>query len=160
MSKLFRNPRAAVVAIAIFPLLILIAFATECRGAELSFEAGRAVIHGETPALALSLGFADRQSRTDFTYACGILLIGENGPNANQLAAQCQVIDGFRRLDLGLGAVYLQNTDQWNGSHLNFSLLARYRFTDRWSLAWRHFSNAGTKYPNIGRDMVLVGYRF
>lgn len=31
---------------------------------------------------------------------------------------------------------------------------------DRWSLAYRHISNAGIEEPNFGEDTLLVGYRF
>lgn len=169
MSKLFRNPKGAVIVITLFLLAILISFATTCRSEALSFEAGRAFIHGETPVMALAVKFtgpshADagfvESHLLDTDYEFGLVLVGENGPNPNQIGAQAQIVDGFGKLDLGLGGVYLQNTDQWNGSHLNFSLMARYRFTDHWSLNYRHWSNAGTKAPNIGRDMLLVGWRF
>ncbi len=31
---------------------------------------------------------------------------------------------------------------------------------DRWSLAFRHISNAGIDEPNFGEDTLLLGYRF
>lgn len=161
---LFNNPKGAIYAITLFLLLLLIAFATTCRSAELSFEAGRTVIHGEAPSIALSTSFGHQRDvgvdHQDFNYECGLFLNGSNGPNPNNIGAQCLVVDGFGRFDLGLGAAYLQNTDQWNGSHLNFALLARWRFSDHWSVSWDHVSNAGTRMPNIGRDAVRLMYMF
>lgn len=168
-NKLFRNPKGAVIAIALFLALLLAAFATPCRSETLTFEAGRAVIHGETPVMALSVKFTGpSHAEADFVeahlldtdYEFSMVLVGANGANPNQIGAQAQIVDGFGKFDLGLGGAYLQNTDQWNGSHLNFSLMMRYRFTEHWSLNYRHWSNAGTKAPNIGRDMLLMGYRF
>jgi hypothetical protein len=61
-----------------------------------------------------------------------------------------------------LGGVYLQNTDQINGSNANFSLYGAWRFgqNDHYKVYWRHFSNAGTKLPNLGRDFVGFSLNF
>ena len=155
---LFHNPRSVIYLIAAFLLLLLAAFATRCRSAEMAFEAGRAILHGEAPSIAFSLSFAN-EGRQDFNYECGLVLNGSYDRGPNNFGAQCLAVDGFRRFDLGLGLVYLQNVDVLNGSHLNFSLLARYRFTDRWSLTYRHWSNAGSTQINVGRDMLLISMR-
>lgn len=64
------------------------------------------------------------------------------------------------RFDIGLGFMYLDHSDEFNGSRLNFSLLARLRVTDHWLVSMRHFSNAGATKPNIGRNIISVGYSF
>jgi hypothetical protein len=68
---------------------------------------------------------------------------------------------GFGPLEIGLGVAFLQNTDVYNGSHGNFALQIAYRFK-RWpvTLTVRHWSNAGTVQPNLGRDFALVSWRF
>lgn len=161
---LFRNPRSAVIAIALFLLLLLVVFATKCRAADIGFEAGRTVIHGEAPSIALSLSFGDQRNvgvdHQDFNYEFGLVLNDSNGLNPKNFGAQCLIVDRFRKFDLGFGIVYLQTVDQWNDSHTNLSLLARYKITDRWSVAWRHWSNSGVTPGNIGRDMVLVAFKF
>jgi hypothetical protein len=164
MFKLFRNPRAVVILIGIFLIAFLASLATKCRAETATFEVGRAIIHGETPAIGLNITFGEQygvgHDLQDFNYQCGLLLIGANGPNSNQIAAQCLVVDGFGRFDLGLGLAALQNSDQWNSGRVNFALMARYRFTERMSLTYRHISNAGTHLPNIGRDMIFAAWTF
>ncbi|HRC61588.1 MAG TPA: hypothetical protein PLX85_00005, partial [Dehalococcoidia bacterium] len=103
----------------------------------------------------------------DYNYECGLGLVGssrdqtashDSGPQRNQMFAECLIVDGFQRVDLGLGLAYLQNVDWYNGSNLNFSLLARWRITDRFWLTYRHWSNSGTVMPNRGRDRTMGGF--
>jgi len=146
-------------------LLALFLFgASKCAKAEpvITAEAGLAVMRASTPALRLSVEWPKAAHNADFQ--CGLSLIGPyefKGANANQAVADCLVVvQPFAALDVGVGPAYLQNVDQINGSHFNFALMARYRFGDRWALAWRHWSNAGTKPPNYGRDLLVLGYSF
>jgi Lipid A 3-O-deacylase (PagL) len=160
---LFRNPRQSVIGASVFLALLLLAFATKCHAADIAFEAGRTFIRGETESIALSVVFGERKSvgvdLQDFHYECGIFLNSTVGETANNLGAQCLVVDGFKWLELGLGLAYLQNTDQFNGSHLNFALLARLKLTERWAITLdNHVSNAGTVRPNMGRDMMRLRF--
>jgi hypothetical protein len=41
-----------------------------------------------------------------------------------------------------------------------FSLSAGLRIGQRWTLEWRHFSNAGLNQPNLGQDILLLRGRF
>jgi len=77
----------------------------------------------------------------------------------NNFALQGLLVDGIGKLDVGLGVAYLQNTDRYNGSSLNFALQLAYRLGD-FKITVRHWSNAGTRAPNLGRDFVLLSYRF
>lgn len=159
-----RSPKSAIKQIVLFLPLLLATFAATCRSAELAFEVGRTVIHGEASSVAISTSFGHQRNvgrdHQDFNFECGLFLNGSNEPNPNNLGGKCIVVDEFKRFDIGLGLAYLQNTDQWNGSHLNFSLLARWWIKNRWALVWDHVSNAGTVYPNIGRDAVRLRYTF
>lgn len=161
---LFNNPKKAILLIAVFLALILAAFATTCRSAELNFESGASVMHGHPVTIGLSVDFAHQYDvgvdAQDFNFQCGVLLKASARGNPNNIGVQCLVVDGFGRFDLGIGPAYLQNTDSLNGSHLNFSLLARYRFTNQISLVYRHWSNAGTKMPNVGSDMTFIAFTF
>lgn len=164
VSRLTRNPPSAQIAILIFILLLLGAFATQCRAESvLQFEGGSTVGRGYAPAVGVSVVWPDA-GPLDADFQCGIQLVGtstfRDNDQPNQAAVQCLVVDGYKRLDLGIGVVALQNTDDYNGSHVNFSLLAGYRFTDKFGVIYRHWSNAGTVKPNIGRDMLLLTYRF
>jgi hypothetical protein len=70
-------------------------------------------------------------------------------------------VDGFGHFDLGLGPGYVFNPAPYNGSHLNFSLLLDYRFTRLpITISYNHFSNGGEQSPNLGRDIIEIGYRF
>ncbi len=61
----------------------------------------------------------------------------------------------------GFGVVANSDTNAYVSSPLTFSLSAGLRLGERWSLEWRHFSNAGLKQPNLGQDMLLLraGFR-
>ncbi len=56
---------------------------------------------------------------------------------------------------LGFGIGANTDTNAFVSSPLTFSLSAGLRLGERWSLEWRHFSNAGLKQPNLGQDMLL-----
>ena len=65
----------------------------------------------------------------------------------------------------GLGGAYKTETDDLNGSHLNFTEQMGCRFTRSdvgpgFEIALRHMSNAGLKKPNKGQDYVTVLYVF
>ena len=61
---------------------------------------------------------------------------------------------------LGLGAAANTNTNPYVSSPLTFSLSAGLRIGKRWSMEWRHFSNAGLKQPNLGQDLLLLRASF
>ncbi len=61
---------------------------------------------------------------------------------------------------LGFGVVANSDTNPYVSSALTFSLSAGLRLGRRWSLEWRHFSNAGLVQPNLGQDMFLLRGQF
>jgi hypothetical protein len=70
-------------------------------------------------------------------------------------------------LDLffGFGAAYKTETDDLNGSNLNFAEQLGWRFPQqahggRVEFAIRHVSNAGLKKPNRGEDFLTLAYVF
>jgi hypothetical protein len=65
----------------------------------------------------------------------------------------------------GGGAAYKTETDQLNGSRLNFAeqfgwRLPRQENAGRVEFALRHISNAGIKKPNKGQDFITLAYVF
>jgi hypothetical protein len=62
--------------------------------------------------------------------------------------------------DFGVGVVGNSDTNAYVSSPVTFSLSAGLRFGRRWSLEWRHFSNAGIEEPNLGQDMLLIRAAF
>lgn len=61
---------------------------------------------------------------------------------------------------LGIGLVANSDTNPYVSSALTFSLSAGLRLGERWSLEWRHFSNAGLDQPNLGQDLFLFRANF
>lgn len=153
-------------AVAAVILLLLTAFATRCaQGADnyMQFGAGSAIVRGATPSISITAVFPDKIRDTDIEV--GATFLGESSfreqVQRNNFAWRATLVDGFGHFQVGLGAAYLQNTDEYNGSQLNFHLMLGYRFEKiPLSVRVEHFSNGGTRMPNRGRDMLLVYYRF
>ena len=65
----------------------------------------------------------------------------------------------------GLGGAYKTETDDLNGTHLNFAeqlgvRLKRFGAGPGFEIAVRHMSNAGLKKPNKGQDFITVIFVF
>ena len=63
------------------------------------------------------------------------------------------------RWELGIGPSYFQNTNRALGKQLTWGLSVGYRWK-RVAFRFRHYSNAGSGRPNLGQDMLTVGYVF
>ena len=72
---------------------------------------------------------------------------------------QGQRIVEYKKAEIGIGAAYFQNTNRALGKNLTWSLSAGYG-GEHWNVRIRHYSNAGSGSPNLGQDMLTVGYRF
>lgn len=161
------NPgnRKTQVGVAAVLLLLIGAFATQCAKAEDSYVQmgiGSTIVRGQAPVIDLQLAYPGAGPK-DATIEVGATIIGASNfrgyDQPNNFAFSAAVLDGFGGFDVGIGAAYLQNVDSYNGSHLNFKLILGYHW-DRVSVRWSHFSNAGTVYPNKGRDWINVYWRF
>lgn len=166
--KLLDNPKKSVIGVAILVTALLLAFATKCHSADgdTQFSGGAAIMRGPTAALQLEYLWGEHG---DHHLESGITLVGTSdhyegfpqyqGHQQNNFFLNTTLIDGFGPVDLGLGLAFIQNTDAYNSTGANFHLLAGYHFKHL-HLSYNHFSNAGTKHPNMGRDIVLLGWRF
>ncbi len=156
--------RKTQIGVTIVILLLLAAFASTARSAEsyASFGVGPTIVRGSAPMLALDITFPQAGPR-DADYRIGVMIGGASefrkNEQPNQAAAFAEVVDGFKKCDVGVGVAYLQNVDEYNGSNANFTLSAACRF-GKWRATVRHFSNAGTKMPNRGRDMLYISRAF
>jgi hypothetical protein len=65
----------------------------------------------------------------------------------------------YRGFSAGIGMSYMLNPFPYNGSNVNAELLLGYRYGS-FQIQWKHWSNAGARMPNYGRDVLFVGYRF
>ena len=70
-----------------------------------------------------------------------------------------QTIVEYKMVEIGIGSAYFQNTNRALGKNLTWSLSLGFG-GEHWSVRMRHFSNAGSGSPNLGQDMVTIGYQF
>jgi hypothetical protein len=133
----------------------------QSRAAEpgLTVSAGTTIIRGMAPVIDLDWRWKAPQSE-DANWETGITMYGSTTyygkEQPNNFFPYVRYVDGFGKMDIGLGLCYLQNTDVYNGSKMNFSLMLGYRIK-HWSIKYQHTSNAGSKAPNLGRDFLLLG---
>lgn len=158
-----RNPKTQIM-VGIVLALFLAGAATTCRGEPLlQFGIGSTIIRGQAPVIDLAVVYP-QAGPADSDYVAGLTLIGESdyrGPQRNQIAWRAGIVEGFGRFDVGIGAAILQNEDAFNSCRMQFVLSLGYRFL-RWPVTAgvQHFSNAGTCFPNVGRDMATISWRF
>jgi len=162
MKTLFNNPKKVVYLIAAFVAVLLLLFAIKSRGSELTVEGGSAMIRGETPALGLNIQWL-QAGPVGTDYELGFNLIGQSryqgNDVTNQIVWHAMLWDGYKRAELGIGAAYF-NVPSPYACQFDFTLGARWRFTDHISAQWRHYSSAGSCTPNVGRDLLTFGWRF
>ena len=162
IKKLFDNPKPALYAIVVFVGLMLLLFSVKSRGEELYFDAGSAVARGETPAIGLNIAWKEA-GPVNTDYELGFKLIGSSTyrdeDQSNQFVVHGMLVDGWKNFEMGMGFAYF-NVESDYTCQFTYSLLARYRFTQRIHLQAHHFSSAGSCDPNVGRDVVTFGWRF
>jgi hypothetical protein len=162
MNKLLDNPTKVIVAIVIFVGLMLLLFSVESRGSDLYFDAGSAIVRGETPVVGLNIAWKEAGPvKTD--YELGFKLIGQSTykerDQSNQFVVHGMLVDGWKNFEMGMGFAYF-NVESEYTCQFTYSLLMRYRFTERIHAQAHHFSTAGSCDPNPGRDLLTVGWRF
>lgn len=147
-----------------FLLLLLFFFYKEAH-ADVQIEVGAGLLSGEFSqggALVLDERFVDGK------YALGIGYISEQEvtDRAGDLYEVRENLFVFaqrrvcqRWLCLGIGAAHFNGTNRALGSKLTAALSIE-AVRGNWSLNIRHFSNAGSSPPNMGQDMLTLGYAF
>jgi hypothetical protein len=71
-----------------------------------------------------------------------------------------QRIVKYKKCELGIGPAYFSNTSRVFGSHFNIGLMAGCYINKNLSIRIRHYSNAGSATPNLGQDILTIGYKF
>jgi hypothetical protein len=66
----------------------------------------------------------------------------------------------FHDFEVGVGPAYFNNISRVSGSHFMVGFMLGYNINYHLFVRFRHYSNAGTKPPNLGQDMITIGYRF
>lgn len=147
-----------------FLALLLFFFAKESK-AEVQIEVGAGFLSGEFSqggALLLTEKFGDGK------YLLGMGYVSEQEVTDRSedfyevrenlfFMAQRRVCQ--RWLCLGIGAAHFNNTNRALGSKLTAALSVEV-VKNNWSINLRHFSNAGSAVPNMGQDMLTIGYAF
>lgn len=161
-SSLFNNPKKAVIAVTIVIGLFLLALATSSHasGNSVTFRAGATILRGPATVVELSVAkpLGDGQLEGGFGLI-GSSTYNDSPTQRNQAFAVARYVDGFGHFDIGAGVVKLQHADLYNSGAVNFNLLVGWHYRS-FSVRYNHFSNAGTSSPNLGRDMVVLGWTF
>ena len=147
-----------------FIVLILFGFYKEAN-AEVTVELGPTFLSGE---FSKSGGLVINE--TFDKYRVGLGLTGTQRvkdragdvyhPRANLFLHAQRIVGISRNINFGLGVGYFNAKTRWNGSNFVASLSLEYTLNEKWSLNYRHFSNAGSAAPNMGQDIFLIGYTF
>lgn len=160
---LFNNPKKVVKFIALFLgiALLSIFFATRGDAAELEIGYGKALVRGETDVIDVAVISPNRIGTIDLF--AGALLIGSYKFDGVEYGNQAVVRAGFTARNHGfgttIGVARIQHDDRLNTGVVNFNLGLSYQY-DHFIVEYLHLSNAGTSSPNLGRDMLIVGWRF
>jgi hypothetical protein len=172
IPKIFRLNMKTFAIVSVFVTLIVLAFILpQCHAAEAPFKApyvqfsvGSAVVRGPTPVLDMTYTFPAPQLRNAY-WQYSLTLIGEssfrNQSAPNNMVIRALFVDGLGQFDFGIGPSWMMNPLPYNGSNVNFNLQLAYRFKSKpVTLTYSHFSNAGQTETNLGRDLLLIGWRF
>ena len=152
--------------VVIFIIVLLFGFWQEGRADQVNAEIGPTFLSGEfSKAAALIVNQTwDNKWRVGMGYVSSQEVTPRKEPlteiRANLFVHGQRVVKITENFDLGLGIGYFNATTRWNGSHFVASMSLEYSLTDRWDIRFRHFSNAGSASPNMGQDMLTIGYRF
>ena len=145
--------------LAVFLVLLAFFFYKEANGAE--FEAGPGLLSGEYSeggALIINErvgkwdvggGYISKQ----YCHCTSPTDLKEN------IFFHGQRIVEYKMAEIGIGAAYFQNTNRALGKNLTWSLSLGFG-GEHWSMRLRHFSNAGSGSPNLGQDLLTLGYKF
>lgn len=124
---------------------------------------GAAIVRGKAPVLDVTVTEPAPQLHGAY-WQESLTVIGTSTYNGqavpNNFALRGLFVDGFGHFDVGLGLSWMQNPAPYNGSPVNFNLQLAYRLGLGATLTYTHMSNAGSRLPNLGRDIVLIGWRF
>jgi hypothetical protein len=129
-----------------------------------------------TPRWDAALGYVGKQ-RVNVRTEQDVCTASATGPDCVTVTGTARrPVDGYAYLSLqrrfvfrpdarlqpilGLGVVANSDTNPYVSSRAAFSLSAGLRLDARWTIEWRHFSNAGLVQPNLGQDILFLRGRF
>ena len=161
--------------VGIFIVLLMFGFCQEAK-AEVTSELGMGFLSGEVSKGAalivterwggphgsrwsVGLGYISKQEVTDrsqdaYDVQENLFILAQRRVSFNIKGCSHDCIS------LGIGPAYFNGTSRWNGSKFVAALSVEFRPTEHWSVNIRHFSNAGSARPNMGQDLLTIGYTF
>jgi len=154
-----------------FTVIALFCFFAGESKAEIQIELGPTNISGDWVggALVLSERFGKYDfgigyvSEQDINVTCGPPLLKSDKCNFDireNIFVHAQRIFRFKWCEFGIGPSYWQNTSRILGKNFNFSLMLGCAISEKSFIRIRHVSNAGSGTPNLGQDLLTVGWRF
>ena len=150
----------------LFAMLVLLLSTSQCAHAtDATVSAGETLVHGPG-ALALDVMATQPSNilRGSYWYE-GVTVIGAGQFHERAYKTDVAVRAGLMvpvtgKLDLGLGIAALAHPLPFdNASGLDFNPQAVYHINQRLTVTYTHFSDAGIRLPNLGRDVLLIGWR-
>ncbi len=164
--------------VVIFLMLLFYLFAREAK-ADVQIELGPTNLSGDWAGAGLLL--SERFGRYDF----GIGYVSEQTVSLRTFSLDdpscTRITDGINRCDfeirenifihaqrivkykkceMGIGPAWFQNTSRVFGKQLNFGLMVGCNISEKVFVRIRHWSNAGSASPNLGQDLLTIGWRF
>jgi hypothetical protein len=157
----FNNEAVAIVV----AVILLFPGGRSCEARETILELGAGFLSGEY-SQGQAIILAQRFDKSK--YAVGLGVVGDQ---------VCQCVEGevildtnafffasrqvhWKRLEVGIGAAYWQNTNRVLGRHLTYQLVFAVNLWKELDLRLRHYSNAGSGGQNLGQDMIGLSWRF
>jgi hypothetical protein len=165
MNKLFNNPKSARIAIwAFIVLFVFVIWKVSDAEAETVIGVGAPIVSGNyTDSISLTIA-----ERWDDKWQIDLTIVGEQDVNfsdgmhhlGNNFSIGVQRIVRYRQLEVGVGVSKWQNTNRAFGCDFTLHPSVAWRRSERWAIAYDHWSNAGTCAPNSGLDMIGIRVYF
>lgn len=148
--------------------MLLFGFSQESHASDVTVELGAGFLSGEfSKGGALLVNQRWKSGR----YSVGIGYISEqevtDRSNTFYEVRENLFIQAQRRtclfndkLCLGIGVAHFNNTNRALGSKFTAGVHVEGQINENLSLNIRHYSNAGSATPNMGQDMITIGWSF
>lgn len=142
--------------------MLLLFCAPTVHAADLMFLGGQTVLRSTTDAFEVTL---TEPYKKGYSFQEAVSYVGQSKyddwyPQPSKVSAIGRVVKTWHGIFAGLGLSYASRTDLFNGSALNFNEAVGVTIANHLVVQFEHTSNAGIVKPNVGRNLLLVGYRF
>ena len=167
MASNWTRKLEAIVKPVVLVIILLVSFIFMAKSeAEMRVEVGMGMLSGDW---SNGVGLLISEKIGDGKYSVGLGYLQEQEvvdrhhryyDIDENLFVQAQRHVMWKKLEISVGAAYFNATNRALGSNFTAALGVHYNFSDSLSLGFRHYSNAGSGTPNMGQDILMVGWRF